>query len=73
MAITKKTEAPTRSIEIIDHLSEQEETILRFNGGVEVKADIHLKRKTRVPALLARLEQLEREIIERAKTKGIIN
>ncbi len=38
----------------------------------EEKKDIILEKKTKNPALLARLEQLEREIIGRAKKQGFI-
>lgn len=72
VAIAKKSE-PTcqRSNETSDHLSDQEETILRLRKDIKPEADIPLKRKSNNPMILARLEQLEREIIEKAR--GIIN
>lgn len=42
-----------------------------LNG--EIEEDQVLEKKTKDPELLARLEQLEREIMQRARSKGFIN
>ncbi len=61
------------SSETSELLSFQEEAVVRLNKGIGIDLDKPLKRKSNNPEIVARLEQLEREIIARARAKGIIN
>lgn len=70
MATSKKILPSSDTSEL---LTFQEEAIVRLNKGMGVDLDKPLKRKSSNPEILARLEQLEREIIARARAKGILN
>ncbi|MCA9508389.1 MAG: hypothetical protein KC505_08215 [Myxococcales bacterium] len=71
MATSRKNLPNKSSPEISKDLSFEEETVIRLNKGI-ANIDMVLERKSKNPEILARLEQMEREIMARAKDKGII-
>lgn len=64
MSKAKKHLRPTKAI------NPEKELFLLSENEEEERV---LEKKTKDPVLLARLEQLEREIIERAKGRGFFN
>lgn len=52
------------------NLTSQEETVHRMQEGIGASNDKMLERKTKDPELLARLLELERALIEKARTRS---
>lgn len=71
LATSKKaTNLRTRVIHDDENLlSAQEESVLRLKNGLVAEKDEVLSRKTNDPELLARLLELERSIINKAKAQ----